>query len=311
MPSPATVLVTLAALLTGCATTSNPLPPRPGTEVPPGQDVKLVAYNVALGAVAGGLGALVNGSEDGPWRRLARGAGWGAVGGSVAYVGKWQAGEIAENERIAYALPARLVHGAGVSITENAAHDRPPLDRLAAHVGPVRLDVRPRSGRVRVRLLPVAALAFGVLVFDEDSDLDLGRSVAFGSPLFMADSIDPPLFGEAGRFSGYAFLGSLIVRRQSEGFNYPVLGHELVHLMQMDEMGRVEASFRAPADASLRRSPLYRGLARWVYLDSPALMAVAYYGIEGGVSDRPCYYDNWLEREAEAFGERRPVETCR
>ncbi|MEM0963054.1 MAG: hypothetical protein AAGK21_11035, partial [Bacteroidota bacterium] len=125
------------------------------------------------------------------------------------------------------------------------------------------------------------------------------------------DSIEPPLFGEDGRFAGYAFLGSVIIRRQAEGFNYGVTAHELVHVMQLDEMARAEASFRAPLDAPLRAFGAYRGASRWVYLDSPALNALAYFGIEGGVFESECYYDNWLEREAEAFGERRPVPTCR
>ena len=299
----------LAVLSAGCATTSNPVQLREGNEVPPGQDAKLAAYNVALGAIAGGLGAVVNGDRDRALRRLARGAGWGAAGGTVAYLGKWQAGEIAENERILYALPARLLHDASASVIENAAHDRHPLDRFATHLGAVRLDVWPRSGAVQARLLPVSALAFVLLSVSDDQDLDVGRSLAFGGPVFTTDEIRPPI-GEDGRFTGYAFLGSVIIQRQPDGFDYDVTAHELVHLMQLNEFARIESALRAPLDAGMRRSPAYRGLARWVYLDSPALNALAYFVVEGGALESRCYYDNWFEREAEAFGERRPVGVC-
>lgn len=301
----------LAVLLAGCATTSNPPELWPGTEVPPGQDAKLVAYNVALGAVAGGLGALVNGDRDRALRRFARGAGWGAAGGTVSYLGKWQAGEIAANESLARALPARLVHDAGVSVIENASHDRHPLDRFATHLGVVRLDVRPRSGAVRARLLPFNALAVGYLLASGDQDLDFGRSLVYGGPVFTADEVRVPTVGDEDRqFNGYAFFGSVVLQRQPDGVAYDVAAHELVHVMQFNEMTRIEAAFRAPLDARLRRSESYRSVARWVYLDSPALNVLAYFAVEGGTRESRCYYDNWLEREAEAFGERRPVGVC-
>lgn len=299
----------LVILSTGCVTTSNAPNARPGTEVPPGQDAKLVAYNVALGAVAGGLGALINGEKDSALRRFARGAGWGAAGGSIAYLGKWQAGEIDERENLAHALPARLLHDVGASVIENAAHDLHPLDRFATTLGVIRVDVRPRSGAVQARLLPVATLAFGYLLLDGTHNLDLGRSLACGGPLFTADEIRPP-FGESGRFAGYVFFGSVIVRRQDDGVDYDIAAHELVHVAQLNEMARIESAFRAPLDAPLRASATYRGLARYVYLDSPALFVLGYYGVSGGVNSSECYFNNWFEREAEAFGERRPLGVC-
>ena len=302
----------LAAPLAGCATTTNPVPLPDGTEAPPAQDAKLVAYNVALGAVAGGLGALLNGEDEGALRRTARGAGWGAVGGAVGYAGKWQAGEVAEHGTLAYALPARLLHDVGASITENAAHGRPPLDRFASHLGPIRVEVRPRTGAVRARVMPLAAAAFGVILADGRNRLDVRRSLAYGSPVFMTDTVRPPFGGEAGRFSGYFVQGSVLIQRRADpvGFRYDTAAHELVHLLQLSEWVRIEAALRAPADRLLRRSAAYRGLARWVYLDSPALFAFGYEGLEGGARPFPCYYNNGFEREAEAFAERRPVGTC-
>ena len=302
----AAVGVVLAAFA-GCATTTNPIPPGQGTEAPPGQDLKLAVYNVALGAVAGGVGALVNGRDEASLRRLGRGAGWGAVGGGVGYLGKWQAGEVAERGALTYALPARLVHDAGVSITENAARGRPPLSRFSTHLGVVRLDVQTRSGAVRARVLPTATVFFTLLALDGDLDLDVGRSLAFGSPVFLAERGDN-VAGLADLGGGLAVPGSVILARDDDAAEfYDTAAHELVHVMQFAEFARAEASWRAGLDPSGR---LDRGLGRWVYLDSPALQWAVYYGYEGGDIDAPCKYDNWIEREAEAFGSRRPVGVC-
>ncbi|MEM9663985.1 MAG: hypothetical protein AAF970_03570 [Bacteroidota bacterium] len=306
---PSVLCTVLAAiLLTGCVTTSNDVPLRAGRVPATDQDLKLVTYNVAFGAVAGGLGALLNGQDGPPLRRFARGAGWGAAGGGVSYLGKWQAGAISENERLIYGLPARLLHDTGISIIENAALDRPPLDRLATHLGVVRLDVRPRSGHVQVRLLPVTTLLFAVLLADPDVDFALGRSLVYGAPLFSGNGPETaPITGGSG--NGRAFPGVVFVNRQDEEF-HDTAAHELVHAFQFREMARVEATLWRPLDASLRQGPGYRRLARWIYLDSPVLALLSYFVVEGGKLEAPCKYDNWLELEAEAFGSRRPVGVC-
>lgn len=304
---PAVALVGAALLLAGCATTTSPVPPRQGTTVPPGQDVRLAVYNVALGAVVGGVGALANGDDGPALRRLARGAGRGAVGGTVAYSGKWALGEISRTGQLAYAWPARLLHDAGTSVVENAAHDRPPLDRLASHLGFVRLDVRPASGDVRARLLPLNAVAFGVMLADDGSAFDLRRTLALTTPVFVGDGRGRmPITGGTG--DGFAFLGSVYLDRQDDDLA-GLVAHEMVHVFQHHEHVRAAALY-AGLDGPLRRSGAYRAAARWVYLDNVGIQAAAYFAVEGGDIDAPCKYDNWFEREAEAFGTRRGVGVC-
>jgi hypothetical protein len=304
-------VIALGLLAAGCATTANPSTFRQGAEAPPGQNVKLAAYNIAFGAVVGGVGALANGEEDPPLRRFARGAGWGAAGGSVSYAGKWLTGEIGASESLAYGLPARLVHDAGLSVVENAAHGRLPLDRFASHVGFVRVDVRPASGEVQVRLLPLSAAAFGIMLAQREHRWDVGRSLVYGTPLFLGDErLEHPVFDLGFSAQGYALLSAVYLSRSADDF-YSLAGHELVHVLQHHEFVRAEAALRAPLDGPLRQSVTYRAVSRWIYLDGPAMHWLAYFPVGGGARDFPCYYNNWFEREAEAFGYRRPVETCR
>ena len=308
MPKPVSTLwFSLALLFGGCATTTNPEPPWAGTTVPPGQDVRLAVYNVALGAVFGSVGALLNGDGDPALVRLGRGAGWGAAGGTVAYAGKWLAGEVRTREQLAYALPTRLTHDVGASIVQNASHDRPPLDRLAAYVGFVRLDVRPASGDVQARLQPVTAAVFASVLAGDNGDLHVGHSLAFGTPVFVGDGSSPaPIFG--GQANGYGGFGTVYLNRESDDF-YGLAAHELVHVFHHREMAYPSALY-ARLDEPLRRSGAYRAVARWVYLDDAILPLGIFYVIEGGAFDSQCYYDNWFEREAEAFGRRRAVGVC-
>ncbi|MEM9667206.1 MAG: hypothetical protein AAF970_19940 [Bacteroidota bacterium] len=300
-----TCVLVVGLFTAGCATTSTPSPPRMGAEVPPGQDVKLAVYNIAFGALVGGAGALINGSDAPPLRRFARGAGWGAAGGSAAYAGKWLAGGIGASESLAWGWPSVLLHAAGTSVVENAAYDRPPLDRLSVDVAFLRLDVIPSSGAVRARVMPVSAISLALMAAEHD--LDLGRSLALGFPVFTGDGPAFAPLNLSGRATdGFAFPGSVYL---AAGTSYELVGHELIHILQLREFARMAVLY-APLDRSLARSSTYRALSRWIYLDNPAMMVVAYYGIEGGARAFPCYFNNWLEREAEAFGYRRPVETC-
>ena len=99
-------------------------------------------------------------------------------------------------------------------------------------------------------------------------------------------------------------MRSSFVDRDARGY-YGTAAHELVHVLQFSEITRYEAALRAPLEGRWSQD-----LGRWVYLDSIALTALAYYGVEGGDIDAPCKYDNWFEREAEAFGDRRAVGVC-
>ena len=167
----------------------------------------------------------------------------------------------------------------------------------------------PASRDVQVRLLPFSAAAFLIVLADDNHDLDLGRSLVYGVPLFMGNgpARSPALESSS---DGFALFNTVFLNRGTDDF-HGVAAHEIVHVMQHQELTRYESVLRAPLDVPLRRSATYRALSRWIYLDSPALNWIAYYPVSGGVFSAECYFNNWMEREAEAFASRSPIATCR
>ncbi len=294
------LVVALLATLAGCATVVRP----DGTPVLASkQDAELMAYNVGLGAAVGAIGAAVNGKRGTAWARAGRGALVGAAGGTGLYAGKWIAGQIYEQESLAYGWPAILVHETGASVIENAALDRPPLSRLALHAGIARIDVRPMTGEVNVRALPFNTLALGLMLMD--SRLDLARTVALGTPVFSGEEGSGGPFGLVDPPRSFALLNSVYLEDASKEVYY-IAAHEMVHVLQHREYVRV-GTFHARLDEPLRASGLYRSVADWVYLDNPAAMIAGYVLVEGGAGDGRCYFENWYEREAEAFARRQDI----
>ena len=298
-----TLLVGLAvASLGGCATAYAPTEDAPFAS---GQDVRLAAYNVGFGAVVGAVGAAVNGERGTVWERAGRGALTGGAGGAGLYAGKWIAGQVDESSALAWGLPATLVHETAASVVENAALDDAPLGRLSFHTAFVRLDVRTQTGAVRARVMPLNAVAFGMMLA-EGHRFSLGRSLVYGAPLFLGDERSADPLGLLGRTArGFVFLNTAFLWEQSPNF-HETAGHELVHIMQHREFLRTGVLLH-PLDDVLRQSETYRAVARYVYLDNVGPQAAVYFLIEGGADREGCYFDNWLEFEAEAFGERERV----
>ena len=259
-----------------------------GTERP---DAGIVAANVGVGAVIGGVGALVNGTDDGALERFGRGALRGGAGGAGLYAGKWLGSRVYHDSTYAWAWPAAIVHEVGASVVENAAQDRPPLERLSFHVAFVRLDVRPAERQVGARLLPFNALAFGLMA--SRHRLDVRRSLATGTPLFTGPDNEQVPFGFLPETGAWAFLNTVYL--QGDVDDWEITSHELNHVLQHREWMRMN-TWLGPLNRALGENEAYRWVGSVVYLDNPMWLAGAYFLGPGGCKD-----DVWLEHEAQLF----------
>lgn len=274
--------------------------------VPEAQQAKLLAYNVALGAAIGGIGAVLNGRAEDPWeQRLLRGSLGGAAGGAVLYTGKRMTHLMTGAGPIESGLLAIAVHEVGGSVVENAARDVALLDRLTLHTGPVRWEWEPRGG-VRARAMPLNIIA--TLILASRYRLDVRSSLATATPIFTGSGPEPyPIFG-GGDQVGFAFLNTSYLF--ADGADVPdLLAHELVHILQYREFMRTTA-LHVPLAKSLEDEGWYDTLSRYVYFDNVHVQAFGYQVVAGGARDARCYFNNWFEREAETLSENTDIAVC-
>lgn len=282
------ILVPVVLLASGCGSTVSPLRS--------GADARLAAANVGFGAVVGAVGAMVNGDRDSATERLTRGALRGAVGGAGLYAGKWLAHRIYVDSTYAWAYPAALVHETGASMIENAAHDRPPLDRLSYHLAFVRLDVRPDTRAVTARVMPFNVVATGLMLAQDR--LDVRRSLALGTLVFTGPGVSQTPLDILPESGAWAFLNTVYLSEVEPGAeDYEISAHELMHVFQHREWLRANALY-AGLGRAFQSGPesSYDELASVVYLDNPMGLAAAYFLGPAGCRD-----DQWLEHEIDLF----------
>lgn len=270
------------------------------------QQLGLMTYNISFGVLTGGIGALINKPKGVPWQRqFLKGAWQGSIGGALQYSGKMLNTLVTKKQNLAYAWPAKLVHAAGTSITENAARSRPFLQYWNIDFGPARFDFTlHKQAAFRARFMPMSIYAF-----------------YFGAKAGTFDWKTTALTGNfAFRRTTYMKVGGLAAAGQAYAhtFMYTDIGtgkyrnitHEINHLFQYREY----LVFNAWAEPLAARAKKYRAgriINRWVYLDVPYF--ALFYGLDDWhTSDNPaCYYDSFYEFEAEYFATGKYVYRCK
>lgn len=255
-------------------------PPPPGSATPRWEGhVAVLAGNVALGALTGGVLRLLRGGSFGDG--LVR----GALGGAVSYTAK----RIVVQRFPGAGLLGREVNAVGVSIVRNAADGVPTFSRLFLPLGPlpVRARVTLAGGfgvEPRLDLGDALWLADGLAT--SGLRLDVGESVSSGAPVFQAagrwlDNGDHDTRGYA--VSRAIFLGDPTLYQQLPAPPALVLSHERVHVLQQDF---VLTAWSDPlADATLARLGPGRWVSRYVAVDAlgwvPGMMSRLSYGADG------------------------------
>lgn len=181
-------------------------------------DAGSFATNAVLGAVSGGVAALVRGESalDGFVR--------GFAGGTSVYLGK----RLATERFPGSGFLGRQLASVGSGAVGNLVAGRGFLDRVAFGVGPLRVWLDAHTGRVRWRIDAPAAIAAAWAVGSGDYAFEPVQSVATGAAVFRARSWDAP--------SEFSAPGTIFWSPSSTEREGYVLAHESVHVLQYDQV---------------------------------------------------------------------------
>ncbi|MGB0199170.1 MAG: hypothetical protein ACPF80_03950, partial [Flavobacteriaceae bacterium] len=104
-------------------------------------DFQAGLYNIALGGVLGGVGAIINKTpQQTTGQALWKGAKEGALGGYLMFEGKRMVRRFSRSGDYAYLWPAKILHSAGTAMVENAAANQAFGSQWHLNIGFNRLE---------------------------------------------------------------------------------------------------------------------------------------------------------------------------
>lgn len=241
--------------------------------------LELYTANAAIGATVVVLTGLFEGR---PWDQIARGAGWGALGGTLGSWGKDRAFHLRQDPLAG--LEAKILASLATSLIEDTAAGRRPGTTVSTDVGPVFLTWQRGAGWAPTwRLLPVATASLVMELADGVDGVDVLGSLQTLTPVFL----NRRRFPESG---GGSATANTITLGASRGH---ALSQELMHTLQYRQLFVLQV----PAwDDTLRES--------WWKLDVGGLAAM---GAERLITGRrPSDRESFAETEADALEELHP-----
>ena len=257
-------------------------------------DLESGLYNVGVGSILGGIGAVINkepGEKAG--KIFLQGLGKGALGGYLVFESKRLVREFARTEDYSYIWPSKLVNAAGVSIIENAAANRKLWERWHLNLGFNRIEVSTTDKvKLKYRIMPFSMLT--TLYYSTRGNFSPEKSLKLGNFVFVADDIVMPNGQEAW---GAAATNTIILRKDLEGVSTEA--HELVHTYQYESFSGINAFLDKPLN-QLYESNRHLGFYPKIFhTDFNAILSGGLYSLETWTAKR--YHDNFFEEEAYYF----------
>ncbi|MXN91527.1 hypothetical protein GR160_09830 [Flavobacterium sp. Sd200] len=254
-------------------------------------DTQAGLYNIGLGSVTGGIGAMINkkpGEKLG--RVFVKGLWQGALGGYAVFESKRLTRLIYQKNELGFSWPSKIVNAAGVSIIENAAANRDFWEKWHINYGFNRLEISVKDSlSVQYKFMPIAfayTVALGV-----QSKIELGKTLQTGQFMFSVKPED----WHSNTIVAFACPGLIVYMKGVSGFNN-VISHEIIHLYQQNDFNVFNAYLNKPLASLSNTSKFMKELNRWIYVDSNQLMFMATYELQN--TNRKFYYDNYFEHEA-------------
>jgi hypothetical protein len=258
------------------------------------QEREVLLYNIGFGGITAGIGAVINKPKNINWKKAFVKAFWqGSIGGCINYAGKKTLYQINKQDNKLYAWPAKILHAAGVSITENAALNEPFLQNWNIAYGLVRFDFSINGKKkFKARFLPEVLDA--IYNGSKAGSFDFKNTLLTGNLIYTNKENALVLFGDE-YVEGVSFSRSIAI-----GANWAltnrIIAHEIVHLFQYEEY-QIFNTWLKPLEKKIKSKAINKVFSKYIYFDVPYFWLP--YTIERYNNQH--YYRNFYEFEAERF----------
>ncbi len=259
-------------------------------------DIQSAIFNTVIGGIAGGIGAIINKKENEKCKKVfVKNFLIGAFGGAVMYGGKKTTSLIGVKHELGYAWLSRAIYNVGNSIVENAAANRKFGAIWHYDIGFIRLEYETQGKIFHTKVMPTSFS--GMIYLAGTGKFDLKKSLQTGTPIFYT-----PIINHDTLIAAITSTNGLVFR--SAFYNpylYENIGHEIIHTYQFQDFSGFNTCLIPVSEKWKIRSPAYKKLSNWIYLDfNYEVMMFNYYILYGGNSGNK-YYHNFLENEAQTL----------
>jgi hypothetical protein len=251
---------------------------------------EMLLYNIGLGSISSGIGALINKEEHEKWHKVMfKGMAQGALGGYLVYESKNLIGKIEKEQKWEYGWYGKLVNSAGTSIIENAASNRNFWEKWHLNVGFNRIEFYTKNGlKVKYKIMPVSFILTSTALISPEAKFEFKRAIQTGEFIFSNDNPKYP--------SGATTFGNLFIVSKERLNDHKLFAHEIIHIYQYYDFNFVNTYFNKPRNLWVENSKAFKRVDQILYLDMQYPVLGGLYTIENQNIDSKT--DNFFEYEA-------------
>ncbi|MBI2257879.1 MAG: hypothetical protein HYU67_03160 [Flavobacteriia bacterium] len=260
-------------------------------QAPKTNDGKEAMYNIGIGALIGGVGALINKNPEQNWSKvLLKGISQGALGGYLSFESKRIIRYAEPKKDYTLIWSSKILNACGTSIKDNAASNQDFWTKGHINIGFSRIEFSYlKKLKINYKIMPVAL--FNTIWIASQSKFEFKSSIKTGQIIFSNNKLS--FFNSSAIAT--TFPGSIVLLEPIKT-DFKTISHEIIHIYQANDFSPFDSFFNKPLKYINTKSNFLYQLNKFIYYDFRYLPEVLLYNFE--MNRAKYYYDNKFEKEA-------------
>ncbi|MFN3908006.1 MAG: hypothetical protein ACK4JX_03135 [Flavobacterium sp.] len=256
-------------------------------------DLEYGVYNIGIGAFFGGIGGMINKTENQTLgNSFIKGFCNGAIGGYVTFESKRLLRLAVQEQDWKLFWASNILNAAGTSLKENAAMNKKLWNHWHLNFGFNRLEINLKEDKVfRYKIMPISFSYITWAMFNEK--FDIGRTLKYGQFYFWFNRTENLGYHRPGYIAiNSKFLDSNIPLEIRYEQLYEIIGHEIVHVYQTNDFLPINSTYQNYLKNDILKISKFE---KFLYLDFQHLLYFSLYSFNQN------HDKNFFENEARYF----------